>query len=182
MIAAPKRIRLSVVSPSAVHWLGTALDGQIDSVKKNLIRLSVNPSCRMSKWREEMGRREKAGNQIQIHGLSYTCGTECDLAQTQKCDLAQTQILAGTVLRPYTTYDDHRHRPSTDAMLMPPITNDDHIASSSRRSDHRFLCSAFTTIAILACACICPVDIEKRSYLLRLAFMPSSASASPFTI
>jgi hypothetical protein len=40
------RIRLSVVNPSAVLWLGTTLDGQTDSVKKYRIRLSaVNPSA-----------------------------------------------------------------------------------------------------------------------------------------
>jgi hypothetical protein len=27
------RIRLSVINPSAVRWLGTALDGQTDSIK-----------------------------------------------------------------------------------------------------------------------------------------------------
>jgi hypothetical protein len=35
------RIRLSVVNPSAIRWLGTALDGQTDSVKKDRIRLSI---------------------------------------------------------------------------------------------------------------------------------------------
>ena len=39
------RIRLSVINPSAVRWLGTVLDGQTDCFKTNRIRLSViNPS------------------------------------------------------------------------------------------------------------------------------------------
>ena len=49
------RIRLSVVDPASDRWLGTTLDGQTDSVKKNRIRLSVvDPAS--DRWLGEDGR------------------------------------------------------------------------------------------------------------------------------
>jgi hypothetical protein len=62
------RIRLSIVNPSTVRWLGTALDSQTDSVKKNRIRLSVvNPSTIAGSERRSTAR------QIQSKRTEFVC-------------------------------------------------------------------------------------------------------------